>query len=299
METNATLEEPKARRLTASVAEGEMALLRFGREGAPPLLFAHANGFCASAYRQMLAAIGDERDVFAVDLRGHGLTRLPADPARHRSMDVFGADIAALLDSLAGRVPPGAKWTLAGHSLGAVSVTLAAQGRRDVAALRLIEPVAVPEFWSLIASTPLWGAMGPHTPLARAARRRRRSFPDRASARASYARKALFSTWAQGVLDDYLADGLREEGGAVALACDPLWEAATFAGQAHDFWGALARAPAPVFVLAARHPSSTVPPSALRRLARMGAKVVLDERCTHLLPFENPGAAARFLAGEG
>lgn len=285
------------KRATARLGDGEIAMLRFGAEGAPPLLFAHANGFCASAYRQMLEALGPQFDVFAVDLRGHGRTRLPTPAQRHQGLDIFGADVAALLDALSLRIDRGARWTLSGHSLGGVAVTLAAVNRSDVAALRLIEPVATPPYWHGLARSPVWPLVAPRIPLVRGALARRGRWPDREAVRASYTGKPLFSTWAPGVLDDYLADGLKEEGGGVALSCAPEWEAANFAAQAHDFWGALAAAPAEVSVLAARHPSSTVSPGARRRFAALGAEIANVEGRTHLIPFEDPPAGAGFLAG--
>lgn len=279
------------------IADGEISVLRFGAETAPPLLFAHANGFCASAYRQMFEALGDRFNIFGVDLRGFGRTTLPTDPDRHRSMDAFSADINLLVDALASNFSIRGRWIFAGHSLGGASATLAAVGRRDIAALRLIEPVATPRRLAMLARTPLWSIFVGETPLVRGARGRRAAWPDRASVRESYSKKPLFSTWADGVLDDYLDDGLRDEEGAVTLSCAPAWEAATFAGQAHDFWRAVDNAPAPLTVLAARHQSTTVPREAVRALGKRGVRVVTVEGRTHLFPFEDPSAAAEFLAG--
>jgi len=284
-----------ARRLCVAIDGGEVALLRFGREGAPPLLFAHANGFCASAYRRMLDALGDRFDVFAVDLRGHGRTRLPADPIGHRSMAVFGEDLRrtkAALGAHAAKRP----WTLAGHSLGGVAAATAAAGEADVAALRLIEPVAMPKRWSILAASPIWPLIAPRIPLVRAAARRRSRWPDRRSALESYAAKPFFAGWAEGVIEDYLDDGLIADGAGVRLACAPAWEAANFAAQANDLWGALRRCRAEVAVLAAAHPSSTVPASSERRFRRLGAQVERRAGVTHLAPFEMPQVAAAFLA---
>lgn len=291
----------KHERLLVPIRDGRINILRFGRRGAPPLLFAHANGFCASAYRQMLEALGDRFDAYAVDLRGHGGTELAVDPDRHRSMDIFARDLRGLLDQLNAQAEKSAtgaqRWMLAGHSLGAVSVTLAAVGRRDIAGLRLIEPVAMPFPWALLARTPLWKPLASRLPLVRGARSRRGSWPGRDSVRASYAKKKLFSTWAEGVIDDYLEDGLRDDASGVSLSCAPRWEAANFEAHAHDFWGALAAAPAPATVLAARHPSTTVSARAIRRLERLGVPIVKVEGRTHLFPFEDPVAAANFLGG--
>lgn len=283
-------------RMFAPLSDGEIALRRFGAAGAPRLLFAHANGFCASAYRRMFEAMGDAFDIFAVDLRGHGRSRLHADPAAHSDMRVYARDIAELLDALGGEAA--GPWTLAGHSLGAVSVTLASVGRRDVAALRLIEPVATPYWFTFAAHTPFWPFLAAQLPLVKGARGRRGHFPDRDFVRRRYASKSLFAGWADGVLDDYLEDGLYETQDGVALSCSPAWEAASFSGHGHDFWAAVRQAPAPISVLAARHPSTTTRPFALRRLQKAGAKIVMVDGLTHLAPFEDPARAARFLLGD-
>lgn len=288
--------ETDLKRRTSPVVGGDIAMLRFGRDGAPPLLFAHANGFCASAYRQMLEALGDRYDVYAVDLRGHGRSGASADPAAIRSADLYGDDLDQALTSLGEQIAPGACWTLAGHSLGAVAATLAAARRDDVGSLRLIEPVALRPILYWAAKTPFWPLIAARWSLVAGARKRRASWPSRADVVASYEGKPLFSTWAPGILEDYLHDGLREGADGVELSCVPAWEAATFAAQGHDFWRALARVRAPIRVLAARHSSTTTPPYALRRLEAAGVAVEAIDGATHLYPFEDPAGAARFLA---
>ncbi|MDZ7629640.1 MAG: alpha/beta hydrolase [Parvularculaceae bacterium] len=290
------LEAGSQQRLFVSIGDGDVAVLRFGRAGAPPMLFAHANGFCASAYRRMFLALSDQFDVFAVDLRGHGRTRLPARVAGHRSMKIFGDDLRqtkAALRPLAVRHD----WIIAGHSLGGVAAALAAADDPEIAAVRLIEPVAIPKSWTLIAKTPLWPLIAPQIPLVRAAKRRRSHWPDRAAVTDSYGRKSFFSTWAEGVLSDYLDDGLVTDESGARLACEPAWEAANFAAHANDFWGCIGRIKAPVSVLGARHPTSTVSNSAESRLKRLRARVERVSGVTHLVPFEDPRLAARFLAG--
>ncbi len=292
----ATIGESHLRRLRVLLADGEIALLRFGRAGAPPLLFGHANGFCASAYRQMFEALGDRFDIFAVDLRGHGRSTLATDCANHRSADIFGRDMGALLSALRDGLAAGTKWTLSGHSLGAVAVTLAAVGRSDIAALQLIEPVAMPRLWYAFAHTPMWPFLSRQTPLVKGAMKRRGEWPSADAVAESYRRKAIFSTWAPNVLGDYLSDGLAPTPVGVKLSCTPAWEAATFAAQAHDIWKAAAAVNAPIRILAARHPTSTVSPDALRRYQALGVEVVMVDDATHLYPFEDPEGAARFLA---
>ncbi len=275
-----------------AIEAGEIACLRWPGPEKPPLLFCHANGFCASAYRRLLAPVAGAFDIYAIDLRGHGRTRLPVRPIDLKSWHVYAADIGAALDRLSGEVA--GPWRLAGHSFGGVAAAMAARGRRDVEALALIEPVAPPSIFSAFAATPVWPLFSRHMSLVKGARARRSQWPDRRSALEGYARKRLFASWAEGCLADYLEDGLVESEDGVVLACAPEWEAATFAAQANDVWGALLSAPAPVRVLAADR-QSTVSGYALRRLSRLGIRVERMSGVSHLLTMERPEMAAEFL----
>lgn len=279
-------------RWTTVIDGGVIAGWRWGHADKPPLLFCHATGFCASAYKQMLQVLSADFDIFAIDLRGHGRTKLAANPGDLRSWNTYARDIAEFLN-LQNRT----NWTLSGHSMGAIAATMAARGRTDIAALKLIEPVAMPPLLVLAAKMPIWPFCAQRLPMVRQAARRRAAWPDRTAAEASYTRKKLFSGWADGVLSDYLEDGLCEKAGGVSLACAPRWEAATFAAQANPFWAAVADAPAPVSVLAADHPSTTTPGSAQRRFTRYEAAVALVAGVSHLAPMEDPDLAARFVLG--
>lgn len=284
--------ENAPQRIRFDAGDGIVAGWRWPAAGRPPMLFLHANGFCASAYRRMLGSLAGSFDLHALDLRGHGANTRPADPSRLTSWKPYVEDACAYLDNAARE-----GWILAGHSLGAATSLLAACGRGDVAALRLIEPVAPPEWMTIAARTPFWRAAAGRIPMVRQASRRRNGWPDREAVAASYAAKPLFGAWAPGVLEDYFEDGLVEEGDSVRLACDPAWEAATYAAQANDFWSAARVAPAPVAVLAADHPSSTVPAPARSRLKRLGAAVTLVSGVGHLAPMERPAELAGFLQG--
>jgi pimeloyl-ACP methyl ester carboxylesterase len=291
MNGNTTTTEPV--RFSASLSGGSMAGWRWVNDDAPPLLFCHATGFCASVYKQMLQHLSGVYDVFALDMRGHGKTDLPADPKRLRSWDIYARDIAAFLDSQKRE-----GWTLAGHSMGGVVVTVAAKNRPDIAALRLIEPVVMPAYLTFAARTPFWRLASARIPIVRGAAKRRASWPDRNQVLKSYQRKRIFSGWAEGVLGDYLEDGLVVADGAcgVSLACDPRWEAATFAAHANDFWGAIRSSGVPVRVLAADEASSTIPGRARMRCDSLGVRVRELAGLTHLAPMEDPARCAEFLA---
>lgn len=265
---------------------------RYVNEAAPPLLFCHATGFCASAYKQMFSHLQNDFDITALDQRGHGRTRAATDPAGLTSWKTYASDIAAFLDQ-SGRDG----WVLAGHSMGAVAATLASRGRSDIAALRLIEPVAMPPIVQYLARLPWWRERIMKRPPASLARKRRVFWPNREAVRESYGKKALFARFADGALLDYLEDGLTETEEGVRLSCDPEWEAATFSAHAHDFWGAVRAAPAPVSVLGARGATSTLFPSASRRFRAAGAQIGRVDGVSHLVAMEKPALAAAFLRG--
>lgn len=278
-------------RFSIAFEDGALAGWRWPNAGKPPLLFCHATGFCASAYKQMLGFLSDGFDIYALDMRGHGRTSLPADPGRLKSWRIYARDIARFLDEkkLEG-------WTLAGHSMGGVTATLAARGRKDVTALKLVEPVAMPRRLALLAATPLWPLVSRNWPLVRQAAKRRSTWSARAEVVASYRRKPLFRDWSAGALSDYLEDGLTETDDGVRLSCAPEWEAATFAAQANNFWGAAANAPAPMAVFAADSPTSTVSAAAREKFRALGAQLQVAEGVTHLGPMEKPARIAEFVA---
>ncbi len=277
-------------RMATDMDGGALAGWRWPNAQKPPLLFCHATGFCASVYKQMLQALSADFDIYALDLRGHGRTELAADPDQLQSWNIYARDISQFLNA-----HKRTNWILAGHSMGAVTATMAARGRNDIDALKLIEPVAMPPLLAYAAKLPIWPYCARRLPLVQQAARRRSHWPDRAAAQSSYARKKLFAGWSEGVLSDYLEDGLCEDGEGVSLACAPRWEAATFAAQANHFWKAVADAPAAVSVLAADHPSTTTGSVARNRFSRFGASVALVGDVSHLAPMENPDLVAKFV----
>ena len=262
-------------------ADGEMALRCWRNPGKPLLLFAHANGFCGSAYVPLLAPLGAEYEIWVPDLRGHGQTRLPADPSTHRSWDIYADDLLQLIDRI-GRQPD----VMAGHSMGAVSSLLTASRLEHVPALRLIEPVVLPVSVYLMASGPLGSLMKGRLPIARQARRRRNGWPDRSAALARYTNHPTFKRWAPGLLEAYLEGGLTDaDDGRVVLACDPEWEAVNYEAQGHDIGRAARRAAPRARVLKAEFGSTVVRPGAL---TKRGAELTFMDGVGHLAPMEAP-----------
>ncbi len=282
----ALFHEPRRRMIP--LPDGEMAALDFGDAGRPvDVVFVHANGFNAMTYRAMLGPLSLSLRILAVDLRGHGASRLPAEPRGRRSWADFRDDLIALLDGLGGPAV-----VMAGHSMGATSALLAAAERpHRVRRLALFEPVIFPRLRTLYAQGP-WtsGALWRRMPIARAAARRRSVFDSPRAAFDAYRGRGAFKTWPEIMLADYVSAGFRPRSdGCVELACAPAWEAANFAAQGHDPWRALRCVNRPVAIFRGER-GSTCGVGSGRGLVRRNREAALFTvaGASHFLPMERP-----------
>lgn len=286
--------------ISLSGQTGHVGGRRWG-SGPAALVFLHANGFCGSTYAPLLAPLAQGlagHSVVSLDLRGHGLTTLPADPDRQDRWTIHRDDIASALDALPGGLAPGGA-VLAGHSMGGTSALLAAGAGLvpGVRELVLFDPVFAPRAFYLYARAPwvfaLWRR---HFPMSAGALRRRREFGSRKAAAAGWQGRGAFRTWQPGFLDGYCQDGLRPlPAGGFTLSCAPEFEAACFAGQRHDPHGALQRLTIPLRVLrAAQH--STLRASQIPAFTRAGAQVETVAGASHFLPMEQPDLCRAALA---
>lgn len=264
-----------------------MAGIALGRETSnPDIVFTHATGLNALAYRSVLAPLGRHYHVLALDLRGHGRTQLPTPLWNYTSWRRHADDLIALLERHCTQPV-----TLAGHSLGATVSLLVAGKRPDlVSALAMIEPVIAPAHFYAMFQLPF----GPHAmrgsfPLARRASKRRNSFMDRAAAARAFEGRSIFKAFTREALEDYLTDGLVEDGhGAFKLACAPAYESATFAAQRNAPWASLRRARCPIVILRAQR-DSTLRLASYHQIAAMkpDARLAIIEG-GHMLPMERP-----------
>src|SRR5262245_48691696 len=97
-----------------------------GRRGSPDLLIVHATGFCAQVYARLAVSLGSAYRCWGVDLRGHGLSRVP-DGVSY-AWDGLAADVLAAARGVAGASGGGAGGTpliALGHSSGGAAVLLA------------------------------------------------------------------------------------------------------------------------------------------------------------------------------
>ena len=192
----------------------ELAVHDLGGHG-PPLLIAHATGFCGRAYDPLSALLRHEFHVFAIDLRGHGDSTSPADGDfawSGMADDVRGA-IAAI-----GGGPVGAF----GHSMGGAALLLAeAAGPGVLQFAYLYEPIVFPT--GFVA----YGDNAMSAP----ARRRRSTFASKAEVLRRYATRPPLNVLRADALAAYVEHGFATlDDGSVRLKCTGEHEARTFDG---------------------------------------------------------------------
>jgi pimeloyl-ACP methyl ester carboxylesterase len=266
-------------RKTINLAGGEVSYLEWENSGLA-LHFAHANGFNAETYRVLLQPLASRFHIFAIDMRGHGFTTLPADPDGAEGWATYADDLVQFLNAVCPE-----PLILAGHSMGAViSLEMAAAVPARVRGLVLVEPVLVPEQ----GGQPLGKWPGPN--LAEMAARRRAVFPSFKAALDAYRGRGAFKTWPDEVIADYLRGGLAPVpgGGEVTLACKPQWEAKNFSNPPRGAAKLVEVVQCPVMVLHAEH--GTAPQSEFDIIMRLrpSARVVCVPDASHFLPMEYP-----------
>ena len=288
------------RRFRHELDEGDIAGVEVGDPAKPvAAVWLHATGFNAMTYQSMLAPLGLRARIAALDLRGHGRTELPARPNKLRSWARYRDDVIEWMEQ---RAPQGA--LLAGHSMGGC-VALMVAGKRPelVKGLVLADPVILSPrmyFWEHVCPPVVWLMRPGGQNLAVAARKRKNAFASAEDAKSSYEGRAIFKTWREPFLADYVLDGFERvdenpydsEDQTWSLLCDPKWESATFRAQRNRPWQALSRvkkAKIPITVLMGEK-GSVIAPRTAQRLMRKNPDLVMKikQGTTHFLPMEAP-----------
>lgn len=288
-------ETPPVRR-ELELEDGAVSFLEWNHgRGQPALHFAHANGFNGMTYSRLLSPLAGRFHIRAWDARGHGQTRLPADPSGHRRWTIFRDDLIRMVENFAAEA--GGPVLLGGHSMGGTTSLMVAAERPDlVRGLILVDPVMVsPGARAMLTLFRLMGRKGGPLSLAEGAERRRAVFPDRATMAKAYKARGAFRTWPDEVIADYVEGGTKpRDDGQIELACAPAWEAANFRAQDHDIWTDIARLKVPLTLIYAGATSTCRAP-APELLGRRDPRATLLRigRATHFLPMEYPETVRR------
>jgi pimeloyl-ACP methyl ester carboxylesterase len=271
--------EPDGR---ATTADGVgIAYYDLGGTG-PPLLLAHATGFCGPTLAPMAAHLRSQFHCITLDERAHGASDPP--PGEDFDWHGFALDVLAVIDHLGLARPFGF-----GHSCGGAALLLAEEARPGTFdGLYCFEPVVYPGDDPLAPTTE-------GNPLAASALRRRREFGSRQQAMANFAGKAPFDRLHPDALAAYVDNGFAPgPGGAVQLRCLPEHEAQVYAhALSHDTYARLTDVHCPV-VLTCGSETDSFGPELLEALARRlrAASVVVLTRLGHFGPLEDPAAVA-------
>lgn len=269
---------------------GDFSVLRRepSSKGRGTVHFAHATGFNAETYRALLASLDPSLDVYAMDARGHGMSRAEADPRKLRSWAPYRKDLLAFLETLE---PP---VILAGHSMGGtVSAEIAARHPERVQGLVLVDPVIPPpRYVPLFAVARTLGLSGRLIPVSQAAARRRMHFPSKDAAIENYAGKGAFRTWPRAWIEAYIDGGTRRaaDGTGVRLSCDRDWESRTFAKSSIHPLRAVAKLRCPVTLIGRTTDGPPLSRAACDAFMRRkpDTRLVLLKDATHFIPMEHP-----------
>jgi len=270
------------------LADGEISALHFGPKGPPQVVFSHGNGYNGLTFKRVLEAL--DVPAVALDLRGHGLSRLPVRDLRSlSSFDIFARDIAAFLKNHIDRPV-----LVAGHSMGAVSAILASEyAPEKYAGYVGFDPVSLPISARIMSSfAPLRAQMMKRFVLAKKAGNRRRVFDSVDAVVERYTGRGAFRATPPDMLRDYVVGGTREVKGGVKLTCDPKFEQAVYAAQSHNLYRAARHLPENSRAIYAGifGPSSG---ATRRKLGRVIGhhNIEFHKERTHFFPLEDPDFA--------
>ena len=197
----------------------------------PKLHFSHANSYPAGTYRRLFELLGQHYDISALDMHAHN----PAYPVETGWPQLVQELIAELESRHAEPV------ILLGHSLGGMLSVMVSAMRPDLVrcVVMLDSPVVAGWRALLLRVTRNWSLANKFSP-ARFSEKRRNLWPDAAAAYQHFASKDMFAAWAPGVLEDYIAAGLKPHPEGVQLRFTRENETAVYRSLPHHI-GALVR----------------------------------------------------------
>ena len=227
------------------VGEGDEALrlcwFEWGSEhrASGTILLLHATGFHARCWDQLLRHL-DGQHVIAVDLRGHGRS----DKQGPYNWDIFGRDMAQLIQDLALEQLVGVGHSLGGHLLSIVASKHPARFQQ----LLLLDPVIfAPDIYQS-QQVAVWQDDTEEHPVAK----RNNFFPDADSMFQRFSQRQPYASWQVPVLRDYCNYGLlpNPDGAGYVLACPPAVEAAIYRGSAStDIYDLIRQIEIPTLIL--------------------------------------------------
>ena len=284
-------DKAKASREKILLNEESFSYLFFeGSSSQNPIIFFHATGLNAATYLNLLTKIFEdfdgERSIYAFDQRGHGLSLAEADHTKLKSWKQFSKEAISFLNSLDHE-----SVDLMGHSMGGIVASeVASQLKLKVQNLIMLEPVLYYspkdviklklknflKFDDLSASNK-----------SSSAKQRRNNFASFEEAIEHFTGRAMFASWPEESIMNYLEGGLVKKEGSFFLSCDPAWEAKTFETVTFDTFRFLKKATCPVLIIRGDKETSTFTDEAKNALLNKDRILIEEYKGTHFLPIEN------------
>ena len=259
--------------------------------GKPVLHFVHGTGYCGRVYWPMLSRLQRDFDIVTSDVQGHGDTD---HGGRFHGWN-RSAELALEAWQVQRRHYGPVPHVAAGHSFGGVITALMlAQEPTQFRRALLLDPVFFsPVMIGVAALSDVVGLYRRNT-LAKRVARRRRHWPDRASAYANLEGRGMFKGWAPEALQAYVDFALKaSEDGGVELKCRPSRESDLFGSYPRRLWATLAKVRTPVRLEYGADSYPFVAASA-RRLASSQPFFAIEEvPGGHCYMQQDPAAAAR------
>lgn len=262
----------------ADVNDTRIHYLHWASDG-PPILIVHGNTHCGGVYEPLGEKLQPDFEVFAMDLRGHGLSDRPDD----YSWTALMGDVVGLIDTLDLH-----DLLLVAHSRGGGASLLAASARPDrVRGVLGYEPNVPLQLWH--EETPDERMKG----LAERARRRRDTFPSREAMYDHFQGRGAFKDWQDEYLRAYIQHGsVVLPDGTVTLASPTDVEAEMYM-QIFTLteWQKVRDCPVPVLSIYGDESGRVIPgqdPAAAARQLFTNVEVRIQEHSTHSGPMEHP-----------
>ena len=200
-----------------------------GPKGAPVLHWAHANGFNAPIYENLLRNLSQFCHVYAWDARAHGLSSELKLPIKNNIYKQYVKDFVGLINIL--YFKHNKPIIVAGHSFGAtISIKAEAQLKGKISKLILADPVLFTPFAA--RASQIFRLLKFKKPkavyLADNAAKRRHKWPNKDIALSHFSQKRLFKQWDSISINNYIEYGITSTAECVKLSCPPSIESLIF-----------------------------------------------------------------------
>jgi pimeloyl-ACP methyl ester carboxylesterase len=251
-----------------------------------PVLFCHATGFHARVWDPIAAALGDDFDCWAIDMRGHGDSLLPQGTSL--AWTGMSDDVLATVDHLATNAGIDTPMLAVGHSMGGAALMMAELVRPGTFSHGyLYEPVLFP---------PITEGVPTRSRLSQGALKRREMFDSFDAAYERYSSRPPLGSFDPRSLRSYVDHGFRPVPDGVMLKCRGAVEAEVFDNSDNRAYLRLGEISTRVLVAAGREedgPAMIAP--AVADCLRHGS-LHIDKTLSHFGPMEQPGLLAERIA---